>query len=155
MVDFLFNFTTKLFDTNPPKLRPINTIGWCHLYLHKTYSFAKLNFEVWLQFLFLFSFLHPPSYIYSLFMGRGCALIFFKTYFTLEGETGYKGMPFFCVLHLTCGRSRGRGLSFSSKKNFIVEWFGRGGFVFLSFSFFILFFFLFLLDFFGGHISQF
>ncbi len=45
MVDFLFNFTTKLFDTNLPKLWPINTIGWCHLYLHKTYSFATLNFE--------------------------------------------------------------------------------------------------------------
>jgi hypothetical protein len=45
MVDFLFNFTTRLFDTNLPKLWPINTIGWCHLYLHKTYSFAILNFE--------------------------------------------------------------------------------------------------------------
>jgi hypothetical protein len=45
MVDFLFNFTTKLFDTNPPKLWPINTIGWCHLYLHKTYSFVILSFE--------------------------------------------------------------------------------------------------------------
>jgi hypothetical protein len=45
MVDFLFNFTTKFFDTNLPKLWPINTIGRCHLYLHKTYSFAILNFE--------------------------------------------------------------------------------------------------------------
>jgi hypothetical protein len=45
MVDFLFNFTTKFFDTNLPKLWPINTIGQCHLYLHKTYSFAILNFE--------------------------------------------------------------------------------------------------------------
>jgi len=26
MVDALFNFTTKLFNTNPPKLWPINTI---------------------------------------------------------------------------------------------------------------------------------
>jgi hypothetical protein len=155
MVDFLFNFTTKLFDTNPPKLWPINTIGWCHLYLHKTYSFAKLNFEVWLQFLFLFSFLHPPSYIYSLFMGRGCALNFFLNLFYFGGGDGVQVNAFFFVLHLTCGRSRGRGLSFSSKKNFIVEWFRRGGFVFLSFSFFILFFFLFLLDFFWGHISQF
>jgi hypothetical protein len=45
MVDILFNFTTKFFNTNPPKLWPINTIGRCHLYLHKTYSFAILNFE--------------------------------------------------------------------------------------------------------------
>jgi hypothetical protein len=27
MVDALFNSTTKLFNTNPPKLWPINTIG--------------------------------------------------------------------------------------------------------------------------------
>jgi len=33
MVDALFNFTTMLFNTNPPKLWPINTIGWCHSYL--------------------------------------------------------------------------------------------------------------------------
>jgi len=27
IVDALFNFTTKLFNTKPPKLWPINTIG--------------------------------------------------------------------------------------------------------------------------------
>jgi len=42
MVDALFNFTTKLFNTNPPKLWPINTIRWCHSYLQKAYSFAML-----------------------------------------------------------------------------------------------------------------
>jgi hypothetical protein len=36
---------TKFFDTNLSKLWPINTIGWCHLYLHKTYSFTILNFK--------------------------------------------------------------------------------------------------------------
>jgi hypothetical protein len=45
MVDALFNFTTMLFNTNPPKLWPINTIGWRHSYLHKTYSFAMLIFQ--------------------------------------------------------------------------------------------------------------
>jgi hypothetical protein len=39
------NVKTKFFDTNPSNLWPIDTIGRCHLYLHKTYSFTILNFE--------------------------------------------------------------------------------------------------------------
>jgi hypothetical protein len=50
----VFNFTTKLFNTNPPKLWPINTRGWCHSYLHRTYSFAVLIFQGILNWLLHF-----------------------------------------------------------------------------------------------------
>jgi len=62
MVDALFNFTTKLFNTNPPKLCPIITIGWCHSYLHKTYSFALLIFQG------VFYWLPPSTLVKSIFM---------------------------------------------------------------------------------------
>jgi hypothetical protein len=42
-------------------------------------------------------------------------MLFFKISFTLEGERGYKGMILFFLLHLTCGRKRGRGLVFFLK----------------------------------------
>ncbi len=35
--------------------------------------------------------------------------------FTLEGERGYKLMFFFSLLHLTCGRKRGKGFFFFLK----------------------------------------
>jgi hypothetical protein len=42
MLDIFFAFTTKLFNTNPPKLWPISTIGQSHLNLHKTYALAMI-----------------------------------------------------------------------------------------------------------------
>jgi hypothetical protein len=42
MLDIFFAFTTKLFNTNPPKLWPISTIGQSHLHLHKTYALAMI-----------------------------------------------------------------------------------------------------------------
>jgi hypothetical protein len=35
-------------------------------------------------------------------------------------------LMFFFLLHLTCGRSKGKGLVFKIKKKIIIEWLGKG-----------------------------
>ncbi len=49
---------------------------------------------------------------------------FLKFSFTLEGEGGCWLMFFFFLLHLTCGRRKGRGLLFFNPFA-IIEWLGK------------------------------
>jgi hypothetical protein len=49
----------------------------------------------------------------------------------LRGQEGGGGNVFF-LLHLTCGRRRGRGLFYFLNVFFIVEWLRRGGQGFFS-----------------------
>ncbi len=58
-------------------------------------------------------------------------LDFFIKFILLLRGRGVQVNVFFFVLYLTCGRRRGRGLSFFSNFFFIVEWLRRGVKVFL------------------------
>jgi hypothetical protein len=70
-------------------------------YFFTAYNFHKLLFHYWEGPGELF------TYIYSLFRGRGCALIFYFYFFTVEGERGGGWWFFFCF-HLKCGRRTGK-----------------------------------------------
>ncbi len=62
-------FTTMLFNTKPPKLWPINTIGWCHSYLQKTYSFAMLIFQGIFNWLLHSCYLSLYLYVTEIYLG--------------------------------------------------------------------------------------